>query len=575
MKKYIISAFEGFFTYIAILIYTNSFYDVKSFNIFMTLIFFFLWYFYYKYDKKFDKKINKYSIVLSFLISTMLSLGNIVSHYIKATPTYIFNINKCSEALIMMVGFGILLYKLFGFLFIKVKKISIFNNHEKFSKKYFITTFLIVFFGNFLYFIRFYPAIMTPDSYHVIHYADDFILSDFHTFGHTWFFGIPFNFGKLLFNNLNDAVAFSTIVQMICISFIVTIVIRFLYNKGLSKIICFLVVLIYAFSPLYGHYSITLWRDVMFGTAFMLLFIVIFNFIDNKECQKSDIVLFVISILFILFFRNNGIYVFVFIIPFMIFILKNKRKTITILCACLLVFYFGIKGPVFDYFGVEKTKTSEAYSIPLQQMARVVVLNENISVDDSEFLRKLWDYDKVIHEYSNVISNPVKWATDDEFLQNNSGQFFKTYLNLFIQHPRIYFEAYMLQTLGYWYPDVIYWVTGSESKQLFDENVYTDSLTPEIYNKLIDHTTYRELPLSNLIWSVGGAFFVLIISSFLTFYYNKKYILCYIPLYGIWLSIMVATPVFCELRYVYGIFTCVPLLILLPFLVNKKKDSNI
>ena len=133
----------------------------------------------------------------------------------------------------------------------------------------------------------------------------------------------------------------------------------------------------------------------------------------------------------------------------------------------------------------------------------------------------------------------------------------------------------MLQTLGYWYPDVIYWATGSESKQLFDENVYTDSLTPEIYNKLIDHTTYRELPLSNLIWSVGGAFFVLIISSFLTFYYNKKYILCYIPLYGIWLSIMVATPVFCELRYVYGIFTCIPLLVLLPFLIDKKKNSYI
>ena len=44
------------------------------------------------------------------------------------------------------------------------------------------------------------------------------------------------------------------------------------------------------------------------------------------------------------------------------------------------------------------------------------------------------------------------------------------------------------------------------------------------------------------------------------------------PLFGLWLSIMAATPVFCELRYIYGLFTCIPLLIITPIILKSKKD---
>ena len=55
---------------------------------------------------------------------------------------------------------------------------------------------------------------------------------------------------------------------------------------------------------------------------------------------------------------------------------------------------------------------------------------------------------------------------------------------------------------------------------------------------------------------------------------NKKYLLCYIPLFGLWLSLMASTPVFCELRYIYGLFTCSPFLVFLPFIIKKEKIIN-
>ena len=276
-----------------------------------------------------------------------------------------------------------------------------------------------------------------------------------------------------------------------------------------------------------------------------------------------------------MFFRNNGIYIFIFTIPFLIIFLKDKRKIMSIICTTLLIFYFVIKGPIFNYFNVERSKTAEAYSIPLQQMARVVALDYKITGNDKKFLENLWEYNKVATSYRNITSDPIKTITNNEFLRNNKKDFIKTYLSLLMKHPKVYIEAYMMETIGYWYPDIIYWATGSESKGIFEEEkVYNVPLTPSWYNKIIDYTTSRSLPLSNILWSVGLSFIILLISSFITAFYNKKILLCYVPLFGLWLSIMAATPVFCELRYVYGLFASFPLLILIPLITAYEKKYN-
>lgn len=575
MKKKFINIILALFTFVAILIYNNDFLNGNSYNILITLLFFVLYYFYSKIDVQGNKKIKMFSFVLSMILGTILSVGNIVNKYIYDMPSNIFNLNRTIYSILMIIGFIPFFYKLFTLLIQKTPKILKLKNKQQMSKKEFIVIMSIILFGNFLYFIRFFPAIMSPDSYYVIHYANNYILSDFHTFGHTWFFGIFFHLGKVLFNNLNTAVAFSIIIQMICISILFTIVIKYLYNKGLSKKICLLISFIYGFTPLFGHYSVTLWRDVMFGTAFAPLFISLYEIVTNKKNNKGNLVLFTICILIIMFFRNNGIYIFIFTIPFLIIFLKDKRKMMSIICTTLLIFYFIIKGPIFNYFNVERSKTAEAYSIPLQQMARVVALDYKITGNDKKFLENLWEYNKVATSYRNITSDPIKTITNNDFLRNNKKDFIKTYLSLLMKHPKVYIEAYMMETIGYWYPDIIYWATGGESKGIFEEEkVYNIPLTPSWYNKIIDYTTSRSLPLSNILWSVGLSFIILLISSFITAFYNKKILLCYVPLFGLWLSIMAATPVFCELRYVYGLFTSLPLLILIPLITAYEKNNK-
>ena len=427
------------FTFLAILIYFKIIFKETSYNILLSLLFVFLYYFYFKNDKKYNKRDKKYSFIISILISAILSIGSIVSSYIFEPAVNIFILKNIIYTLISIMGFTLLFFKIFCNLLPYLNKINILEKHENLSIKNFIIMVMIILLGYSIYFIRYFPAIMTSDSYYVIHYANNFILSDFHPFGHTWFVGIFLHLGKFIFHNMNKAVAFAAIIQMICMVLIFSYSIKYLYDRGLKKSICILLLFVYALNPLHCHYSITLWRDILFGGAFVLLLISLYEFVAEEENIKIRyIVLFIIGTLIILFFRNNGIYIYLFMIPFVIVILKKRRTMMSILCFSILSFYFIVKGPVFSYFNIEKTTSVEAFSIPLQQIARVIASDRDILGEDRVYLENLFNYKEVKEKYSPVISDPIKNITNNDVLSNNKIDFFKVYIKLFIKYPNVY-----------------------------------------------------------------------------------------------------------------------------------------
>ena len=50
-----------------------------------------------------------------------------------------------------------------------------------------------------------------------------------------------------------------------------------------------------------------------------------------------------------------------------------------------------------------------------------------------------------------------------------------------------------------------------------------------------------------------------------------KYIYAFVPVLGIWLTMLLASPVYGEFRYIFGAYTCLPLFVILPF-IGEKKD---
>lgn len=571
-KKYVVNLILAFISYLAILIYFKIIFSNDSYNFLLLVLFFLLFAFYNKYlekYKKLDKRTKRFSLILSIILAVILATGSLVSSHIYATIGLIFTAHTILYLIIGIVGFTLLFKIPIGLMLKRLPNITVKEN-RKMSKKGFWIIFAIFIVCWLPYFLRYFPAVMTPDSYYIIHYVENLELNDFHAFGHTWFFGIFYYIGKAIFHNMNLAVAFYIIIQMFISSAIFTYMINFLYEKAIKNIYLIIITLFLALSPLFAIYSITLWRDILFGLAFVTLFMSLYQFVDNKyELKSSIIIMYILSVLVILFFRNNGIYIILLFIPFFIWLAKNHRRIILFGNLGIVILYFAIKGPVFTYFGVEKTTSVEAFSMPLQQISRVIVNDGDIDKKTYDYLSKLLDIDKVKETYNPTISDYVKRATDNDELSNNKIKFFTTWLKIGIDNPRLYIDSYLLSTLGYWYPDVIYWATAGESKSIFkDVDVYSDPIILD--NVSFDELTSREIPLSSMLWSIGTMFIILLVSTFIMLYKKKgKYLLAYIPLYCLWLSLMLASPVFAELRYIYGLFACVPLLLLIPFVKTK------
>ena len=563
-----LSVIKAVLTFISFLIYFKLIFKNESYNFMLLLLFFFLIYFYYIVgnSKLKETKRNKHIYnILSLIISFILIAGSIVYSYIFTKTGIIFRLHNIIYLIIGTVGFYLFFKEIIKILFNKLPKLCN-NKKQKMPLKVFFLIFFIFMFFDIIYFLRFYPAVMTPDSYYVLHYVENGTLNDLHAFGHTWFVGLFYLLGKAIFHNSNMAVAFFIIIQMIICALIFAYLVKYLYDKGIKKIYIIILTIFIALSPLFSIYNITLWRDVLFGMAFIPLFISLYEFTSNNKFEKTYLIMYILSILFILFFRNNGIYIFLLFVPFFIALVKGNRKFISILNISIIVFYFIIKGPVFNYFNVEKTTSVEAFSIPLQQISRVITNNGKIDKETYKYLNEIIDIDKIKETYAPAIADYAKNATNNEKISADKIKFITTWLKIGISNQRIYIESYLCSTLGYWYPDVIYWATAGESKSIFDDvKVKSEPKISALKN--IDVLTSRTIPIINMIWSIGTMFIILLISTALMIYKKKsKYLLCYIPLYCLWASLMLASPVFSELRYIYGLFVCMPLLIFIPFI---------
>ena len=70
----------------------------------------------------------------------------------------------------------------------------------------------------------------------------------------------------------------------------------------------------------------------------------------------------------------------------------------------------------------------------------------------------------------------------------------------------------------------------------------------------------RDIPVVTLLFSIGFNVWVMFILLAYAIY-KKKYrlLMVYIPMIALWLTVL-ASPLFAEYRYIYSLFTCMPVL---------------
>ena len=541
-------------------------YDPLSWLLLLLLIMF-----YYKINL-YNKEFFKSSIIYAIIFSLFLSLGSIVYENILNAQASIWRIFFSFPNLFVFFGLCITFYALMINIFPKLYN---YDCIVKFKKKSNIKIFMVSFFIILLcwlpYFLALFPGELSVDSMAELNIiVNDFTnMSNHHPMIHVLFIAIPFKIGMFLFNDINLAVACFSIIQMIVMSSIFSYLITYLYKMNVNTKIIIICLLYFAIIPMHGYYSVTMWKDVIFSGLMVLLIIKLIRICDkNNELKFKDLISFIVLSLLVVLFRNNAIYMYFILIIIMMIVLKKYLKILILSFLIVLVSYYTITGPVFNALNIEKSASSEYIAIPLQQIGRMAYKDVNFNKNETKMLNKLMGVKNLKKYYVPQCVDGIKFNKNynKEYFDKNKLDFLKLWLQLVIKHPSVALEAYAVSTLGYWYPGVLNWTVYKGVVENAN-GVVRNPKGPKLFEKYVNNIESRNIPIINMTWSTSLSFWILSIFCYICIKKRGiKYLLAYVPVFGIWLTMMVASPVFAEFRYIYSSYTCLPLLMLLPYI---------
>ncbi len=389
---------------------------------------------------------------------------------------------------------------------------------------------------------------------------------------------------KFFLPDLYTGFGIFTLIQLL---FMVATLVYFLYwllNKKVNPIVVAMITFFFITFNLYPLYSISIWKDTPFSLALFLYTLTVIDFIldfKNHHITIAHIIKFNLFALLVAFLRNNGIYIIIltFLLLFLIFlkdmlncknIIHLKAFTISFIVVCL---FTSLIQHMYPLMGIQPTEFVENLSIPIQQVARVVATDGNITEEQKVLIEKVIPIENIKTKYRALLVDRIKWDSqfNETYLEEHKAEYLQLWFSLFLQNPGEYFKAYLLQTSGFW----TFHVRGQEA---YASPVIWETLNSTILNKdLIDEYTvysFKNDFLPQSYYSGGFFFWITLTSMFLTFKLNshkKKYLLSYIPSLLLWLTIMVATPMGSALRYVYILVLMLPLNLVYPAMIQKEE----
>lgn len=408
----------------------------------------------------------------------------------------------------------------------------------------------------------------TVDSIHMALYKDS--LSNYHPILYTLIWRLMFRVtgafsGKGEYGGLNLFTEIQTILMALALAYFV----YRCYRWGLHKAFVFLCLLVFAVFPLYPFYGISLWKDTFFSLAVFIFSVFLYHVFskEREDLSPAQLALYSLLSLLIVFLRNNGIYVAAFygvtITLLCLLPLRKKKIAIKVGTASLVILVFSaiIQGPVYDRLGYNLNKSTESFGIPLQQTAYILSTDGKVSEEDLEVIGNILPPERWRELYNPIVADTIKFDPDfnRSYMETHAKDFMKTYFHLAAQNPVKAVKAYMLATMGFW--DVFESSSTAYICNFHFGNVeyfmsdYFDYYLDISFRNLVEPKNYISSAL--FAWLMLETIFICLAKR------NYKGIIALMPTFGVWLSIMAAAPVAFSFRYVYALFLCVPLYLII------------
>lgn len=416
-------------------------------------------------------------------------------------------------------------------------------------------------------------------------------LNNHHPITHTLLIRVCMEIGMKVFSSLNIGIFICALLQLLSMLCIIAVLVRLLVELQISKKYIILMLLYYIISPRIQSYMFFITKDVLFAVFSMMFILCLFQKI-TKYSKKKHNLLFVVSILGIMLFRNDGRYLLMISCLLIGILCRELRKKMFGYIVAVLFFGVFFSNILLPAFGVMPGSVREVLSIPFQQTARYLKnSSDSVTKEEKEAISAILDYDVIIEKYNPEKSDAVKDTFNVSATTEELKAYFKVYLQMFLKHPSHYIQATINNYYYYFYP-------GSHLADYYWGYKYGENiLMPDLNNKFQTigipsafeypkqlkkyRDTYEqlreslaELPIISLLKSAATYSWVLILLVVYCIKNKNTEALALTVPSCMQLLIALAGP--CNgwyFRYIYPIAVCLPVVVVVCLHIIKNKNE--
>lgn len=381
---------------------------------------------------------------------------------------------------------------------------------------------------------------------------------------------------------------FQTVIMALSYSILIQWIVQ---RLGARKVWAVALIALFGITPYIATYSIAMWKDPLFSAAIVVITVLLFDLVATKGAiattSKAWIPLFAFESIVIAFLRSNGIAIEALLLVGLLAyaILDRKRSdsrmlaVVSAIPAIAIAASLLITGPIYNSLGISPNEKVEGLGVPLNQMARVVAYDGDTTESDKEYMSSLLPLEQYQEVYAPTCTDPLKWNTqfNPEPLTDD---FWPHWLSMLVKNPLVYFEAWEMQTFGYWtvnHPSVVFHqgnINGGVPRTAEDPRE-APSLGIQPKNLFGNDLVYGILPYDNYSIPIGWlTWLLLFISMAFALVKKTKWILPLIPSLALILSLLIASPIWYWERYAAALQFLLPFYITMLFVIPKINGST-
>lgn len=358
-------------------------------------------------------------------------------------------------------------------------------------------------------------------------------------------------------DSYNLGIACYTVFQMILVSGGFTFLLSYLRKKKVSKTLWLISMLYLGLFPVIVMFTLCSAKDALFSTALLILLICLLEMnldSDRFFASKGWLLLTGASATGMMLLRNNGLYAFVFLIPFLAFYQKKYRKRVFIWAAISIAGCLLINGGLRVAFQADDSENQEILTVPIQQLARTYKYEPKVfSEEDVKTLHEILPEEALVM-YNAKLSDPVKYRFRNDAFAADKVKYIKLWAKIGLKKPLSYINAWLMTSYGFWYPDTVINVYAGNSVFTFtyEDSSYfgyevelpgvRDSKIPwldEVYRRLSLEIEQEKVPIVSMLFSPGGLFWLFaFVFSYMLYRKNYHILMPCIMVLAVWLTVI-------------------------------------